>query len=359
MEEHFKKCGAINVVNVSKGYGSRHNQTVLNRLNLSVESGSIYGLLGSSGCGKTTLLSCIIGLHKPDNGHILLFGKEVNGVAGQVVGFMPQDVGLYDSFTIEETFVYFANMYNISYAILNERLAALQDLLSIPKLSSPIKSLSGGEKRRVSLAVTLIHRPKLLVYDEPTVSLDPLLRVKIWGYLTKLVKSDGITILVTTHYTQEALHCDKIGILRNGRLLVEENPQVLLDKFNTNLLENVVLDLCRKDEVSDSDQNNGAMLMKTEADHEQAHNDALTYDLARHMDLCDVEVVGIGQNSLKDSGTDSFSSKLTKIKGLVKRNWINELRHFQLVVILIAIPFINVLLGVYVIGLEQKVYNWG
>ncbi|XP_055933092.1 ABC transporter G family member 20-like [Argiope bruennichi] len=232
-------------------FGGRKSVPVLNGLDISVEKGIIYGLLGPSGCGKTTLLRCIVGRHQPSSGTIKIFGKSPGHddctVPGPGVGFMPQELALYPEITMKETLTYFGRLYQMDRSAIKERISFLTSFLDIPDKNKLIKHLSGGQQRRVSFAVALIHKPPLLMLDEPTVGVDPLLRRSIWKHLQKLASTDSITIIITTHYVEEARQAHVVGLMRDGRLLAETNPEVLIDQYNALTLEDVFLKLCVKD----------------------------------------------------------------------------------------------------------------
>lgn len=141
---------------------------------------SRYGLLGASGCGKTTLLSCIVGRRSLNSGEILVFGDEPgspdSGIPGPRVGYMPQELALCGDFSIKETLQYFGHFYNLSPTFVKSQIESLSKLLNLPESNRPVKTLSGGQQRRVSFTVALFHQPDLLILDEPTVGVDPLLR---------------------------------------------------------------------------------------------------------------------------------------------------------------------------------------
>ena len=164
-------------------------------LSMRVRRGTIYALLGPSGCGKTTLLSCILGRKSLKSGHIAVFGgcpgDRSLGLPGGLVGFMPQDICLYSEFTIRETFEYFGRLQKLPgawdcYGGLEKEQTELLDLLDLPEPSRRVSDLSGGQKRRLSFAVALLHNPKILILDEPTVGVDPVVRARIWSHLQSL-----------------------------------------------------------------------------------------------------------------------------------------------------------------------------
>ena len=142
---------------------------------LLIISGKIYALLGSSGCGKTTLLRILLGRIKPKKGSIRVFGEEPGSKYSQIpgpgVGYMPQELALFTEFTIEETLQYFGTLYHMEYEIIQQRIKFLIELLNLPSKTKKISQLSGGQKRRTSIAATLFHSPSLLILDEPTVRL--------------------------------------------------------------------------------------------------------------------------------------------------------------------------------------------
>ncbi|PIK48583.1 putative ABC transporter G family member 23-like isoform X2, partial [Apostichopus japonicus] len=214
-----------------------------------------YGLLGPSGCGKTTLLRCCLGRLNFNSGVVLTLGRPPNtaghGVPGAMVGYMPQETALYDQFTISETLNYFGTIFRLRGQALEDRKTFLIDLLRLPHKGSLIKNLSGGQKRRVSFAARLLQEPELLILDEPTVGVDPLLREKIWEYLLGFAKGGNTTIILTTHYIEEARQADIVGLMRNGKLLSESSPQALMDLHQTPTLEEVFLKLCMADTEDD------------------------------------------------------------------------------------------------------------
>ncbi|KAF4533241.1 hypothetical protein B566_EDAN005156 [Ephemera danica] len=192
-------------------------------------------MLGASGCGKTTLLSCIVGRRRLNTGEIWVLGgkpgSKGSGVPGKRVGYMPQEIALYGEFTIKETMMYFGWIFGMDSDEIIERLQFLLNFLDLPSQNRLVKNLSGGQQRRVSFAVALMHDPELLILDEPTVG---------------ITKDGNKTVIITTHYIEEARQAHTIGLMRNGRLLAEESPHVLLSMYQCPTLEEVFLKLSRK-----------------------------------------------------------------------------------------------------------------
>ncbi|XP_057369450.1 ABC transporter G family member 20-like [Daphnia carinata] len=232
-----------------KTYGSgKSSCNVLQGLDMSVKRGTIYGLLGASGCGKTTLLSCVVGSRGLNSGEILVLGHEPgsvhSGVPGPNVGYMPQELALYGNFTIKETLFFFGGIYKLKAAFINSQCEFLSKLLDLPPCDRYVKTLSGGQQRRVSFAVALFHEPELLILDEPTVGVDPILRHSIWNHLVRQSVEHGRTVIVTTHYIEEARQAHTVGMMRSGRLLVEDSPEKLLRTFQLSSLEDVFVQFC-------------------------------------------------------------------------------------------------------------------
>uniref|UniRef100_A0A0N7ZJC7 ABC transporter G family member n=1 Tax=Daphnia magna TaxID=35525 RepID=A0A0N7ZJC7_9CRUS len=236
-----------------KTYGTGKNTyTVLQGLDMSVKRGTVYGLLGASGCGKTTLLSCLVGRCSLNSGELLVLGHEpgsVNsGIPGPKVGYMPQELALFGNFTIKETLFFFGGIYKLKATFINSQCEFLSKLLDLPPCDRYVKTLSGGQQRRVSFAVALFHEPELLILDEPTVGVDPLLSHSIWNHLVRQSTEHGRTVIVTTHYIEEARQAHTIGMMRSGRLLVQDSPENLLNNYRALSLEDVFLKVCIKDD---------------------------------------------------------------------------------------------------------------
>lgn len=216
---------------------------VLNGLTLTVPAGTIYGLLGPSGCGKTSIIRCITGSKRPTAGLLRVFGHEPgkrgSGVPGPGVGYMPQEIALHDDLTVSEMLMYFGRLFNLARTVLDTRIAHMAAVLDLPDTSRLIGTLSGGQKRRVSFAAALIHKPRLVILDEPTVGVDPVLRERIWASLVSAAERDKITVLVTTHYIEEARRAHVVAFMRRGRVLAEDSPRVLCKQYAASGLEQV------------------------------------------------------------------------------------------------------------------------
>jgi ABC-2 type transport system ATP-binding protein len=188
-------------------------------LDLSVGAGEIYGLLGPNGSGKTTLIRLLIGLLKPTSGGVSVLGQTMpdKGILARV-GYMTQASALYEELTVAENVAFFAEMCGRSGRGRVDQVIALVDLQE--RAGSLVRTLSGGMKQRASLACALVHQPRLLLLDEPTVGIDPQLRAAFWAYFRRLA-DEGATLIVSSHVMDEAERCDRLGFMRQGRLLAE------------------------------------------------------------------------------------------------------------------------------------------
>ncbi|XP_055693758.1 ABC transporter G family member 20-like [Lutzomyia longipalpis] len=243
-----RRLQAVCVRRAIKSYGSKRDKNViLDSLNMTVPKGVIYGLLGASGCGKTTLLSCIVGRRYLDSGELWVVGGRPgtrgSGVPGPRVGYMPQSISLYGEFTIKETFNFFGWINLIPENVIVERMEFFLKLLELPGPQRYVKGMSGGQQRRLSFAITFLADPELVILDEPTAGVDPLVRQKIWDYLVEFTKPGAKTVIVTTHYIDETRQANLIGLMRSGKILTEEAPTILLQQYKCDSLEDAFLKL--------------------------------------------------------------------------------------------------------------------
>ncbi|MDA1476622.1 ABC transporter ATP-binding protein [Bacillus changyiensis] len=211
-------------------------------MNFSIEQGEIFGLLGPSGAGKTTLIKMLIGMTAPSGGHVKILGTKMPNLKMlDKIGYMGQSDALYEDLTAKENLAFFANLYGLKGA---EKRQKMKEVLRLVNLTDDehrkVSQFSGGMKRRLSLAITLIHEPAVLALDEPTVGIDPVLRKSIWNELQHL-KSKGAAILVTTHVMDEAEKCDRLGLIRDGKLIGVGTPKEFKTAYKVNSIEDVFL----------------------------------------------------------------------------------------------------------------------
>ncbi len=218
---------AISAQGLIKSFG---RQRVLDGLTVDIPSGVTYCLLGPNGSGKTTFIRAIVRLLRLDGGEMSILGRPVSEV-GEIysqIGYMTQHKALYPDLTIEENMEFYAGLYGLSRQLRMERQEELLEMVDLLEHRSRLAgALSGGMYQRLSLACTLIHQPRLLLLDEPTVGVDPRLRQTFWDYFGRLTK-EGKTVLITTHLMDEAEKCQRVGYMRAGRMAAEGSPEEIL-----------------------------------------------------------------------------------------------------------------------------------
>jgi ABC-2 type transport system ATP-binding protein len=227
---------AVAVDGVSKSFGSLR---ALDGVSLRVRSGEVYGLLGPNGSGKTTLIRALVGLIVPDSGSVTVLGTRMPNVAVlSRVGYMTQQAALYPDLSVEENVRFFAAV--------NDAEEGVEEALRFVELwdrrASVITELSGGMRQRASLACAIVHGPRLLLLDEPTVGLDPQLRIQFWEGFRVMTKS-GISLVVSSHVMDEAERCDRLGLVRSGKLHAEGSVAELKERAGTDDLERAFLTL--------------------------------------------------------------------------------------------------------------------
>jgi ABC-2 type transport system ATP-binding protein len=209
----------LKIEHLVKNYG---DQNVLKDLNLNIRKGEIYALLGKNGSGKSTTIKILCNLLNSDSGTILFKDRPLDPQTKYEIGIAPQEISVYNNLTFNENLRFFGNLYGLHSENLKQRINELFDIFGLHQHANKrINELSGGWKRRINLAVALIHNPDLLILDEPTAGLDIEIRNELWTMIGELKKKE-ISILLTTHLLEEAESlCDRIGILHNGIIQAE------------------------------------------------------------------------------------------------------------------------------------------
>ncbi len=228
---------AVDIEGVRKNFAGLR---ALDGVNLHIKTGEIYGLLGPNGAGKTTLIRSIVGLVAPDAGTVTVLGRRMPDVDNlRNVGYMTQQAALYPGLSVEENVQFFAAINGADEGDVSDalKLVRLDD-----RRKSVVATLSGGMRQRCSLACALVHKPKLLLLDEPTVGVDPQLRVQFWEDFRRMAES-GTTIIVSTHVMDEAERCQRLGLIQYGSVLAEGSPNEVRATTGTNNLEEAFLKL--------------------------------------------------------------------------------------------------------------------
>lgn len=214
------------------------DKQVLKDINLRIPYGQIFGLLGPSGCGKTTLVRIIAGILKPEAGEVSVLGHKMPQLEVlDKIGYMAQTDALYMNLSGRENLHFFGSLYSMKKEALKARIDAVMQRLSLYQdLDKEVQAYSGGMKRRLSLAAAILHEPPLLLLDEPTVGIDPLLRQDIWRELHDLAAL-GATMIVTTHVMDEAEKCDQIALMREGSIIARGSSRELQERIGARTLE--------------------------------------------------------------------------------------------------------------------------
>ncbi|MCH4171592.1 MAG: ABC transporter ATP-binding protein [Lactobacillus sp.] len=239
----------IHVSNLQQGYGKT---VVLHDINLSIQSGEILALIGPSGAGKTTLVSTIMGMLKPQQGQVTVLGQTMpNRQLLAKIGYMAQTDALYEALTARENLNFFGAMQGLTPEQLKQQIPYAAGVVNLQDdLDTRVQAYSGGMKRRLSLAIALVSDPELLILDEPTVGIDPELRQQIWQELHQLA-TKGKTILLTTHVMEDAEQADQLMMIRNGAAIAQGTPKQLIAAYHVDSVEAVFLKAGRQ-----QDENN-------------------------------------------------------------------------------------------------------
>ncbi len=233
---------AIQISKLSVTLGK--NFQALRGITVELPKGKIIGFIGPSGAGKTTLMRCIVGRQRVGSGSVTIFGIPAGSPQLRPqISYMTQEVSVYSDLTVKENIVYFATIFGISSKDVESQVNRILETVDMkPQANQLVEKLSGGQKQRVSLAIALIGSPKLMVLDEPTVGLDPVLREQLWD-LFRTLAGKGTTLIISSHVMDEAERCDDLLLIRDGELLAHGSPSELCRQTNTKSVEQSFLAL--------------------------------------------------------------------------------------------------------------------
>jgi ABC-type multidrug transport system ATPase subunit len=225
------------------------DRIVVDRISFSVEEGELFGLLGANGSGKTTTFNMLAGLLAPSSGTVTLLGKSINEMQKSKrpeIGFVTQEDSFYETLTVEENLKFFADMFGMPA---KEGDVAVRKLLKqmrlVEKADTMASRLSGGMKKRLNMACSIVHDPRILFLDEPTVGLDPVVRKEIWALIESL-HSEGKTIIITSHYMDEVERlCHRVAIMYSARLVASGTPAELKAKYKLKQMEDVFAEVAK------------------------------------------------------------------------------------------------------------------
>src|SRR5512137_746406 len=229
---------AIAAENLYKSFDEVH---AVNGLSLTVQEGEIYGLVGPDGAGKTTTMRLICGGFNPDRGSVSIRGFDLAHHAEQArsqIGYLAQRFSLYGDLSVTENLHFFAQMHGLKASEWKPRAQEILQFVGLAEFADRMADqLSGGMKQKLGLASALVHRPKVLLLDEPTGGVDPVTRQDFWQLIIRLVSQEGVSVLVSTPYMDEAGRCGRVGFMRLGRILLEGQPDVLRKRLDGRILE--------------------------------------------------------------------------------------------------------------------------
>ena len=219
---------AVSIANASFNYG---HLKVIDSLSLDIAAGQAFGLLGPNGAGKTTLIRLMAGLLQPDEGSIDVLGAPLTRQRSAIIGYMPQTPSVYQELSVRQNVEFFARIYGMTEG--PKRKARVDEVINLvelwPKRDTSAQQLSGGMRQRLSLACAIVHDPPLIFLDEPTVGLDPELRVHFWDYFKNLTAA-GHTLIISSHTMDDASHCDCLVFLRDGSVIARGSPGKLIEE---------------------------------------------------------------------------------------------------------------------------------
>jgi drug efflux transport system ATP-binding protein len=241
---------AVETRDLTRRFGKR---VAVDHLNLHVRAGELYGFLGPNGAGKSTTLRMLCGILEPSEGGGTVLGIDLTRDPERIkslIGYMSQKFSLYDDLTVAENLTFYSRVYEVAGAQRAARMARMVQLADLAGRESQLAgTLSGGYRQRLALACALVHQPRLIFLDEPTAGVDPVSRRNFWGLIRRLA-DQGTTIVVTTHYMDEAELCDSLGFIYQGKLIAQGSPAVIKSEtFRRPVIEVEVADLRRASDV--------------------------------------------------------------------------------------------------------------
>jgi len=239
---------AIEAEGLTKRFG---DFTAVNHVSFRISRGEIFGFLGSNGCGKTTTMKMLTGLLPPTEGRAWLFGKEVNAddiATRRRVGYMSQFFSLYTELTVRQNLELHARLFQVPAGEIPGRVREMVERFGLKGTEDVLPdAMSLGHRQRLSLAVAMVHRPEMLILDEPTSGVDPIARDGFWRILVNLSRNDGVTIFISTHFMNEAERCDRISLMHAGRVLVADTPEGVMKRSGTNTIEEAFIKYLEED----------------------------------------------------------------------------------------------------------------
>lgn len=269
---------AIEAKGLTKRFGTF---TAVNNVNFKIRKGEIFGFLGSNGCGKSTTMKMLTGLLPATEGRAWLFGKEVDPRdinTRRRVGYMSQAFSLYSELTVEQNLILHARLFHVPEAEIDQRVAEIVERFSLePVLDALPMNIPLGMRQRLSLAVAMVHKPELLILDEPTSGVDPVARDNFWRLLIELSRNDGVTIFISTHFMNEALRCDRMSMMHAGEVLDSDTPRNLIKKQGTTTLEEAfikyLLDAGADESSSIDEEESGEMVVPETLKHHEGEEE--------------------------------------------------------------------------------------
>ncbi|XP_072378312.1 ABC transporter G family member 23-like isoform X2 [Diabrotica undecimpunctata] len=274
-------------------------------------------------------------------------GEKQDGstVLAEKVGYMPQDISLVGELSARDSIYFFGRIYNLKDDIIKSRCDELVKLLDLPTDNRCVRDCSGGEQRRVSFAVTLVHKPELLILDEPTVGTDSILRNRIWKYLTKITEEDKTTVIITTHYIEETRQANQIALMRKGKLLTEENPETLLERYGCELLEDVFIILSSRQE--ETEQTSGVDNLAFQSSQTSINESTERTNAA-------LEVINEAPQQTRTKRKKQSVFKMIRFRSLLFKNYKKLTSNLISTIFLLLFPALQVLFFLTAVGRETK-----